>query len=408
MVPRQDIASRSKDLAAAGALPVLTRAELGRATLARQGLVGADGAEAASTRLDPVAAIERIGGLQAQEPASPFLALWARRGAADVDAGDLEAAFRARTVVKGTLMRATLHAVTVADYLALLPAVLPMLRGIRRGDRREPPTPDHLRRLAEAATAFTAVPRSLTELRALLAAHADGIDPDEVVWWLRRHLTFLHAPADEGTPWAFGRRPRIVEAAAWLGGAAFADPAEATRHLVRRHLAAFGPASAADIGAWSGVPIGQLRPALAALDAEGALWHATDERGRALVDLVDAPRPPAETAAPPRLLPMWDSVLLAHADRTRIIDDADRAVVVARNGDTLPTFLVDGRVAGLWWTDPAPGGRVHVAIEPFRRIDRAARRALEDEGERLAAFVEPFEPRVYGRYQRWRRRPTTG
>jgi hypothetical protein len=78
-------------------------------------------------------------------------------------------------------------------------------------------------------------------------------------------------------------------------------------------------------------------------------------------------------------------------------------VVIARNGDTLPTFIVDGVVAGLWWAEAAPGGRTRIAIEPFRPpLKRPDLRALEEEGERLAELVYPLEPAVYTRYQRWR------
>jgi len=321
---------------------------------------------------------------------------------------DLDRAFAARTVVKATLMRSTLHAVSAADYRRLLPAVMPMPRGSRRQDRAEPPTEPELRALRAAAAAFTTEPRSLTDIGRHLADLdlVPGRPPDELVWWLRRFAPLVHAPGSD-TVWSFGRRPRLVDARAWLDGAV--DPlapatTDALDYLVRRYLAAFGPATAADIGAWSGLPIGTLRPAIAALQTRGELWHARDERGRALLDRPGSPRPDPATPSPPRLLPMWDSVLLAHADRTRIISDADRAVVIARNGDTLPTFLVDGLVAGLWWAHGEPGGRTRIVIEPFRPLDPEARRALEREGERLAAFVEPLEPTVYARYQRWRPR----
>ncbi len=166
---------------------------------------------------------------------------------------------------------------------------------------------------------------------------------------------------------------------------------------------AFGPATAADLAAWSGVAVGRVRPGIAAVEAAGDLRRFSDERGRELLDLEGAPLPDADTPAPPRLLPMWDSTVLAFADRTRLISDEDRRIVIARNGDTLPTFTVDGVVAGLWWAEPAGGGRTRIAIEPFRPpLRRADAQALEQEGERLAAIVAPAEPAVYSRYQRWR------
>lgn len=381
---------------------VLTQDDLNRATLARQLLLRPE-------PIDAVTAVERIGGLQAQEPASPFIGLWTR--VADFRADELRAAFADRRVVKATMMRATLHAVTAGDYEAMQPAAAIALEAIRRRDRAQRPDPAHLERLTAIASAFTSEPRTLGELRDHLIEHeADTSAPDlpleEIVWWLRRNMTFIHAPSD-AEPWSFGRRPRIVEATAWIPGMAAVDEPTSTRAIVHRYLGAFGPASVADIAAWARVPVTRLRPAVTALDHEGALWHAHDERGRSLVDLVDASRPAGDTPAPPRLLPMWDSLLLAHQDRTRIISDADRGAVIARNGDTLPTFLVDGRVAGLWWAAAEPGGRTRIAIEPFRAIPPTARRALDIEAERLAAFVEPAEPRVYGRYQRWRPAPAS-
>ncbi len=99
-----------------------------------------------------------------------------------------------------------------------------------------------------------------------------------------------------------------------------------------------------------------------------------------LFDVMDGPLPPGDTPAPPRLLPMWDSVLLAFADRSRVIDEADRPIVTARNGDTLPTFLVDGRVAGLWWAEAEPGGRTRIVLEPFGSLSPRDRTALRGRG----------------------------
>lgn len=378
--------------------PILDAGRLNRSTLARQSLLE-------RTSATPVApAVERFGGLQAQEPASPYIALWTR--IEGFEAASLDEAVREREIVKATLMRSTLHAVSRDDYRHLLPAIRPMLHGLTRRERGGGPGAERLDQLADAALRFAATPRANAELRRHLAPLVDGeLDPDDAWWWVRRHAAFIHAPTPD--PWSYGRRPSLVAAGSWLDSEGFAAEADGLERLVRRHLAAFGPATAADIASWSGLPVARLRPAIEAIDRSGELRRFSDVRARELLDLEGAPLPEGDAPAPPRLLPMWDSVLLAFADRTRIISDEHRAVVVARNGDTLPTFLVDGRVAGLWWAE-GDRDRTRIVLEPFGRLARADRRALELEGERLAAFVEPHERGVFGRYRRTRARRRPG
>jgi hypothetical protein len=369
--------------------PVLTAAALNRATLARQRLLERDA-------LDPVAVAGEVAGLQAQEPVSPYLALLAR--VAGLEAAAVDRAFRERRLVKATLMRATLHVVPAAEYRRLQPAVGPVLAAMSRREVAARPGEHHLRRLRRAVLDHAAEPRTSTELRDHVAGLHPTDTPEDLWWWVRRHVALVHAPTP--APWSFGRRPALVDADAWLADDhGFAPEAAALEHLVRRYLGAFGPATAADAAAWSGLQVGRLRPAIEALDATGELVRFADARGRELLDLAAAPRPDAATPAPPRLLPMWDSVLLAHADRTRVVSDADRAHVVAVNGDTYPTFLVDGRVAGLWWAADDGGGRVRLDLEPFRPLGAADRRALEAEAERVATFVAPVDPRLYARYR---------
>lgn len=368
---------------------VLSARRLGRATLARQLLL-----EPADVGV--VEAVGRIAGLQAQEPASPYIGLWARL--ARFEAADLDAAIASRDVVKGTLMRVTLHLVTAADYRAFWPAVLPVLEGQRRQQRLEPPSARRLADLRARVTSFAAEPRSLNELREHVG-DVDGLPADEIVWWLRRRLPLAHAPT--GDPWSYGRRPLLADADAWLPSGAWADAAAPIEHLVWRYLAAFGPASLADIAQWSGLAVASVRSGVAAIEAAGDLVQYRSETGRGLVDLVGATLPDEDVPAPPRLLPMWDSTVLAFADRTRIVSDADRRRIIARNGDTLPVILVDGVVAGRWWA-VADGDTTRIELEPFRRLAKGDRRALDSLADRLARFVEPHEPAVYSRYQRWR------
>ncbi len=370
---------------------VLSRDRLNRATLARQLLL-----ERAAIR--PIAAIRRIGGLQAQEPASPYLALWSRLAAFDPAA--LDRAFQQRRVVKATLMRSTLHVVTRDDYLHLLPATLPMLRALNRRSQGPEPAPERIHALAEAALDFASRPRANTEIREHLAG-LDDMSADDALWFVRRYAAWVHAPSP--VAWSFGRRPILTGASSWLAETSFAGENAALEYLARHYLGGFGPAALADMAAWSGLAIARLRPAVAGIDAAGGLRRYSDEHGRELLDIAGASVPAADVDAPARLLPMWDSVLLAYADRSRMISDEHRKVVTARNGDTLPTFLVNGRVAGLWWAE-ADGGRSRIALEPFVRLSRAERRDVEREGERLAAFVGPIEPGVYRRYRTTRAR----
>jgi hypothetical protein len=157
------------------------------------------------------------------------------------------------------------------------------------------------------------------------------------------------------------------------------DPTEARAEMLRRYLAAFGPASRKDMDKWSMLRQPAIKAALARIEL---LRPFRDDNGRELLDVEGTPRPDPETPAPVRFLPKWDNVLLAFADRTRVLPEEYRRVVIKANGDVAQTFLVDGRVAGMWRFE---GGRV--ALEPFVRLGPSVRREVDDEAERLAAFM---------------------
>ena len=157
------------------------------------------------------------------------------------------------------------------------------------------------------------------------------------------------------------------------------DPTEARAEIFRRYLAAFGPASRRDMVAWSMMHVPEIQRALDRLEP---LRRFRDEQGRELLDVPRAPLPDADTPAPVRFLPKWDNVLLAWADRTRVLPEQYRKTVIRMNGDVAQTFLVDGFVAGMW---RAENGRVEV--EPFAPLSSSDRREVEDEAARLEAFL---------------------
>jgi hypothetical protein len=157
------------------------------------------------------------------------------------------------------------------------------------------------------------------------------------------------------------------------------DPTEARAEILRRYLAAFGPAARKDISAWSMMHMPEVDSALALLEP---LRRFRDEKGRELLDVPRAPLPDPETPAPVRFLPKWDNVLLAFADRTRVLPESHRKTVIGMNGDVAQTFLVDGFVAGIW---RAEKGRV--VLEPFGALSRSVRGELQEEAGRLEAFL---------------------
>ena len=354
----------------------LTLHELNRATLARQLLLRRH-------RLSVARATERVGGIQAQWPPSPYIGLWSR-----IEGFRPELLVRAvgrPDVVKATLMRTTLHLVSARDYLAYA--------GIYR-ERRIAELERQLAALGEEAdfaqdgkrvAAYAAErPSTRPELLALLGRPRLRLEDRRpwLAWYgLAAHAGLVAGPSS--STWrAHTAGGTYVPARAWLGAEAASGP-EAASHLVQRYLAAFGPASRPDIAQWTGLPLAVLDEGLARI----RLRRFRDELGRDLHDLPRAPLPPRDTPAPPRFLPRWDSLLLAHDVRTRVLPEEHRQAVIARNGDVPETFLVDGFVAGRW---SFAEGRVE--LEPFAPLPREARRAVEDEARNLASFLRKHGP----------------
>ena len=345
----------------------LTRRELNRALLARQLLLERQEMPAED-------AIGRVAGLQAQAAVPPFVGLWTRL--TGFGERELQALIDERRVVRATMMRHTIHFVTAADYAWMRPTIQPALDASFGSQTAKRLAGVSLAPFLDAVREeFAKRPLTFAEVKELVRGLAPDSDVDAIAYGVRTHVELIGVP--NGSRWRFGGRAPFAPAEDWLRRPLDApDP----RELVRRYLAAFGPATPADATAWSGV--GGMRAVFESMRDE--LRAFRDEAGRELFDVPDGLLPAADTAAPVRFLPEFDNTLLGHKDRTRVIADDHRRLVYIGPGLMVGTLLVDGFAAATW---RARDGEL--ALEPFRSLTRAERKAIEPEAEALFAWLHP-------------------
>ena len=351
---------------------ILTRRELNRALLARQMLLERQTVSARE-------AVRRLAGMQAQIPNPPYIGLWSRLR--DFQREELTQLIQQKQVVRATAMRHTLHLLTAEDYLRLRLAIQPALtRGWQTITKTRLQGLD-VERVVETARAYvTEQPRTFVEIRDLLAKLEPERDPSALAYTARTFLPLIQIPP-AGT-WDVGGSATQMLVEDWLGQP-LVSAEEGLPELIRRYLAAFGPATVGDIQSWSYLSglkgaVEQLRPELRTF---------RDERKRELFDLPDAPLPDADTPAPVRFLPEFDNLILSHDDRSRVLPNEYRKNVFLTAARVRATFLVDGFVAGAWKFERVKKA-ARLIIEPYAPLADAVRDELAQEGGRLLRFAE--------------------
>ncbi|WP_018352915.1 winged helix DNA-binding domain-containing protein [Longispora albida] len=348
---------------------IMDNVALNRALLARQLLLG-------RAELPVLTAVERLAGLQAQAPNPPYTGLWARL--AGFHQSDLSTLVESKEIVRLTLMRGTIHLVSAADALAWRPLIQPVLdRAFRStyGKFLEGIDWDDI--AAAARELVEEQPRTIAELGPLLGRRWPDRDHRALASAARERLALVQVPP-RGL-WGVSGQAAFTTIESWLGKAPEAGSLD---DMVLRYLGAFGPATVKDAQAWSGLTklkevFDRLRPRLVTFrSAEGA----------ELFDLPDAPRP--DTAPPVLFLAEFDQMLLAYADKSRIMADRYRMPIFGKNAVIRATFLVDGMVRGMWRLT-GKKGLATLLVEAFEPLTAGQEKALAAEGERLIAFAAP-------------------
>jgi hypothetical protein len=341
---------------------VLTQRELNRTMLSRQLLL-----ERSSQRM--VAALEKIGGLQTQYAPAGYIGLWSRLR--DFKRDSLTRALEERRVVQATLMRATIHMVSAADYVV-------MEAGVRRC-RREWWT----RTARHQGIDMDAVAKEVrTLLRDGPMRQADlvkALEPEggRMAWSGAGMWVDLVRIPPSGT-WERRRADLYGLAEDWLDDYEEISEADGIERLVAAYLSGFGPAPLAAITNWAGLPKEPVKSVVAGME----LRTFRDENGKVLLDLPRLKIEDGDTPAPVRFLPVWDATLLVHARRTLVLAEEYRPRIFnTKTPHSMNTFLVDGAVAGTWRFD-----KDHVEVDPFGKLPAKVRKEIDDEAERLAAF----------------------
>ena len=322
------------------------------------------------------ATLEHLVGLQAQVPRVPHLALWDRL--VDYDPAELDGLMTSRAVVRTQLMRTTIHTVTAADALALRPLLQPVLdrtfAGTTWGQRLR--GQDVAAVVAEAAGLLAERPLGRAELQRELARRHPDADAEAVTFGISYWVPWVQ-PTPRGL-WNGSGAAVMVPVDAWLG----AGEPGSLDDVVTRYLGAFGPATVRDIQAWCGLT--RLREVVDRLGPR--LRRCRTEDGAELVDVPDAPLPDQDTPAPVRFLAEYDNVVLSHADRSRVVADADHVLLQGGSGGWTGTVLVDGLLRATW-AARREGVATALTVRPSERLSSAEQAEVLAEGERLLGFL---------------------
>jgi|SRR5580700_9523322 uncharacterized protein YcaQ len=338
---------------------------------------------------DAVTICRDVCGVQAQVMSAAYLQLWTRSHA--ITRPEIESAlWKTRTLVKTSLMRQTLHFIPADEFLLYIAAlkssrVAAVLRVMARcGIAREE---------GEALTPLIMDALSSGPLgRARIAAAVRPKVSKRMRAWMEKVSSIVRVPVAEGLIcYGSGESNEInfIRVDQWLPHLKpqTISPTEAQCALLRKYLRAYGPATLTDFAHWSGIPMQVVKSLSALLESELAEIPGDKKRGLLLREDVAVLNgsPVAKTSI--RLLPSFDSYLLAHRDKDHLVNPKYYKRIYRSQWWISPVVLIQGSVGGVW-SHKLQGKRLLVKIEPFGKLSKAWRAGIEREADRLAIFFD--------------------
>jgi len=277
--------------------------------------------------------------------------------------------------------RSTIHLLTMRDAYGLRPLIQPVLdRGLKSSFGKQLDGVDQEAVLDATRELFAQrEPLTFKELGAKLAGRWPDVDA-QALSMVGRHRLGLVQVTPRGL-WRTSGPVAHVPLQDWAAGGETA--AFSAREMVRRYLAAFGPATVADVQMWSGLI--RLKSVVSSMaDELMPLAGPSDDQ---LWDLPGAPRPGALVPAPVRFLYDYDNLLLSHRDRSRFVTSEYLAREFAKQSTTPRLVLVDGRTSATW-SNGMEGGMPTVRISPLRSLSKRERQDIRTEGAAVGTFLD--------------------
>ncbi len=337
------------------------------------------------TRSSLASVCRDVAGIQAQVMSAAELSLWTRRRATKRE--DVQRAlWQRRELVKTTSMRMTLHLLPARDFQMYIAAMkASSMANVHRTLKRIGAGPKHVdTMIAVVMDALADGPKTQQDLLARAKARAArGMR----IWlqyaWSAMRPAILEGLICYGPP--RGAEATFVRVEQWLPKQKAVEPADARVALATRFLAAFGPATHRDFSKWSGLKTSDTQPVfdrLAGLvepvSVEGATAFVLRRDLHALADAVLDRRP--------RLLPAFDTFLLAHATKDHLVEPAFYKRVYRNQGWLSPVVIVGGRIVAVWFLEQR-AKTFTVDVRPLARLDTRVRNGIHEEAEALARFV---------------------
>ena len=338
-----------------------------------------------SSPVDAVHICGDICGVQAQMMQAAYLQFWTRNH--DLTQKHIEdALWNRRVLVKTSLMRQTIHIIPTNEFPAYIAALgaSRVAQALRVMARFKITSDEGHSLTGLILEALSSGPLGRAAIRNAIRQRVSK----RIRTWMDAVWSIMRIPVAEGLVCygpGEGNEINFIRVDQWLGQVKSVATLEAQATLLRNYLRAYGPASVRDFAHWAGIPMKESHEAYACIQEERMAVKVANEPCDVLKDDADEIAAMKPVRGVVRLLPLFDPFLLAHAEKTHLLQTLHYKRVYRNQGWISAVILVDGKIVGTW-SYRFERNKVIVDLQPFASLQRTVRTRVEQEAAALARF----------------------